>query len=246
MAISSMGMLKPSAAPVQVQGLTLSSANPVVLMTASWSDEGVLLQDGKYWTRGDNEWGQLGYSTSASTSSTRTAKGAGTTIPPGDCSWTANQVTSFPSGLTVAIPANPQDDNTVTMGGGSPNDGQTMAILSNGHYYGWGNDTDGQLCNGTAENGRVQLTGSLNDFTSYLASERVPAPTEVASGGTTGYVLNSTPGTSGEGDAWSCGDNSYGQLGDGATRPTARRRSKPSRLATRRPSPPPRTKELSS
>ncbi len=199
---------EPSPTPVPVTGIPLSMS-PVESLTAAWRDEGVLLQDGTYWTWGDNNFGQLGYSTTNECVVLQSQTNA--------CGLSPEQVI-FPNSLTVMVPANPLN-TTVSMGGGGPTDGQTIAILSNGDYYGWGDDTDGQLCNGSTtmsnngDNGGIPLTGAAaNDFTSYLAGEGVPAPSEVASGGTTGYLLNSTSG-----DVWSCGNNSRGQLGNGGT-----------------------------
>ena len=59
-----MGRPKPSTTPTPVQDI--NDSHPVVSITASWADEGVLLSDGTFWTWGFNEWGQLGYSTSTS------------------------------------------------------------------------------------------------------------------------------------------------------------------------------------
>lgn len=215
--MTTMGRPKRSITPMPVQGI--NDSHPVVSITASWADVGVLLSDGTFWTWGFNEWGQLGYSTSTSQC---TAIGAKQSIPTGDCSLYPREVTSFPSGYTVVVPTNPRD-NAVTMGGGGPGDGQTMAILTNGsneYYCGWGNDTDGQLCNGSAISTNVPPT----DFTSDLPA---PTLTEVASGGTTGYLLDSS------GNVWSCGANDKGQLGDGnrePLQPNPMRHTKPSQL----------------
>ena len=194
----------PSKTPMAVKGI--SDSSPVVSITASWADEGVLLSDGTFWTWGFNGWGQLGYSTGASTC-TVSGKG-GTEVAA--CGLEAQPVTfsSAPPGTTAMVPVNPLN-NTVTMGGGSPDDGQTMAILSNGAYYAWGDDSSGQLCNGSV-GPDVNDTPTAIDLSS--SSEVAQPLTEVASGGTTGYLLDS------DHDVFSCGDNTNGQIGNGKHR----------------------------
>ena len=187
---NSMGSPLPSSTPVPLQGITDSS--PVVLMTASWSNEGLLLQDGTYWTWGDNYWGQLGYTPPVTYDSQGDAYIAYKVPLPGPVELDQPSGALFP-------------DQTVTQGGGANTDGQAMAILADGSYYGWGDDTDGQLCNGSAittttNNGGVPLTNFTSD---------VPALSEVASGGTAGYLLDTS------GDVYSCGADNEGQLGNG-------------------------------
>ncbi len=189
---TSMGVPLSSSTPVPVQGITDSS--PVALVTASWSDEGVLLQDGSYWTWGDNKFDQLGYTPPV-------------TYDSQSDSYIAYKV-PLPGPVEIDQPAEaPFPDQTVTQGGGSNRDGQTMAILADGSYYGWGDDTDGQLCNGSAISTNTFHGGvPLTDFTSD-----VPPLNEVASGGTTGYLLDTS------GNAYSCGENNDGQLGNDKT-----------------------------
>ena len=89
----------------------------------------------------------------------------------------------------------------VSQGGSGPLNGQTMALLSNGQVWEWGNGSFGQLGN-----------GQTGDATSPIRLIE-PAGTQFAnvnSGGATNYAIDHT------GELWSWGCNSSGQTGDGA------------------------------
>ena len=75
----------------------------------------------------------------------------------------------------------------------------SAAITSRGSLYTWGLDEDGQLCNGT-----VQASSPL--------TEVVDSSVVQVSGGS-GRMLFLTSNHR----VWACGENVYGQLGDGAT-----------------------------
>jgi alpha-tubulin suppressor-like RCC1 family protein len=85
----------------------------------------------------------------------------------------------------------------VSEGGGSPNDGQTIAVLTNGSVVSWGADASGQLCNGVAE----------TDVTTPTAITPPSTWSSVTSSGSTSFGLDTT------GALWSCGSNLYGELG---------------------------------
>jgi alpha-tubulin suppressor-like RCC1 family protein len=201
----------PSSQKVEVEGFTDPDDSPVVSMTASWSDEGVLLSDGTYWAWGDNAFGQLGYSTTTRCTSGRDSE---------PCSLTANEVkfppvTTGSGSLRVIVPTNPLVDNTVTMGGGGPQDGQTMALVTDGtndYYYGWGNDREDQLCDG----GLASKYTSPTNLSGDNKINEVGTLEEVASGGEAGYLLTKS------GAIYSCGqdgkngaDDGKGELGNG-------------------------------
>jgi alpha-tubulin suppressor-like RCC1 family protein len=92
----------------------------------------------------------------------------------------------------------------VSQGGMVAGDGQTVAILSNGAVYSWGNDSSGQL-------------GVGFDKTSEPLPLRVAVPVgttfvSVDSGGASEYAIDST------GNVWAWGKNAEGQLGIGSTK----------------------------
>jgi alpha-tubulin suppressor-like RCC1 family protein len=91
----------------------------------------------------------------------------------------------------------------VSQGGSLSDNGQTVAILSNGSTYSWGSGALGQLG-----------TGTRPGHQSHPVKVAVPAGTtfvSVASGGASQYAIDST------GDVWAWGQNNEGQLGIGST-----------------------------
>jgi alpha-tubulin suppressor-like RCC1 family protein len=102
--------------------------------------------------------------------------------------------------VQVSLPA---AVTAVSQGGSLSNNGQTVAILSNGSVYAWGEDADGQLGN-----------GSNGHHDTLPVAVHVPVGTtfvSVNSGGASEYAIDST------GDVWAWGQNNEGQLGIGST-----------------------------
>lgn len=144
----------------------------VTALIASWKDEGAIMSDGTLWDWGFNQYGQLG---DGSFNDSDTPVEANVPLPPG---------------VTVT---------TASEGGGGPSAASTMAVLSNNSYYGWGDDENGQLCDG--------ISGPTNNYEtprkiSPQASSGTITPTQVAAGGEddTGYLLDET------GTMFACGN----------------------------------------
>jgi alpha-tubulin suppressor-like RCC1 family protein len=103
---------------------------------------------------------------------------------------------AFP--LLVALP---KPVTQVFQGSSSVEDGQTLAVLSDGSIYGWGADNFGQLCDDMAT-------------TSVSSPTRITPPagvtwTTVYSGGKASYALDA------KANLWACGNDQQGQLGNG-------------------------------
>jgi alpha-tubulin suppressor-like RCC1 family protein len=105
----------------------------------------------------------------------------------------------------------PSGVRQISQGGSGPTNGQTVAILANGAVWAWGNNTKGQLGNGST------------------SSSDVPVPVKVPSGvafekiDSGGYSCFAIDGSS---RLWAWGGNQNGQLGTGSgilveTRPVA-------------------------
>jgi alpha-tubulin suppressor-like RCC1 family protein len=154
----------------------IPDSNPgahVTALVASWKDEGAIMSDGTLWEWGYNKYGQLGDGSTNDSDTPMQAK-----LP-------------LPAGITLT---------SVSEGGGSDSAASTMAVLSNNTYYAWGDDENGQLCDG--------ISGPNNDYDTpmeisprSLASGTI-TPTQVAAGGDddTGYLLGET------GTVYACGN----------------------------------------
>ncbi len=106
--------------------------------------------------------------------------------------------------VKVALPAAVVQ---VFQGGSGAGNGQTVAILTNRAVWSWGNNTRGQLGNGTRTNSPVPVR------------VRVPRGVvfaRVNSGGYTSYAIDT------RGRLWAWGGNQNGQLGTGSARGVAR------------------------
>jgi alpha-tubulin suppressor-like RCC1 family protein len=88
----------------------------------------------------------------------------------------------------------------VSQGGSLSNNGQTLAVLSNGTTYSWGSDADGQLGIGSYKNRETDPV-QVQTGTTFVS---------VSSGGAAEYAIDTT------GDVWAWGQNNEGQLGIGS------------------------------
>ncbi|HXQ60956.1 MAG TPA: hypothetical protein VN796_01410 [Acidimicrobiales bacterium] len=104
-----------SARPVTVTGLP----SPIVQITASENDSGVVLADGEVWVWGGNKFGQLG-----------NGVGRGSDVP-----------------VQVHLPA-PAVDLSLG-GGNGQIAAQALVLLADGTVWGWGSNQYGQLDDGT-------------------------------------------------------------------------------------------------
>jgi alpha-tubulin suppressor-like RCC1 family protein len=101
--------------------------------------------------------------------------------------------------VTVPLPTRVRQ---VTQGGSAPGNGQTLALLTNGHLYAWGCDGQGQLGDGkTAAQSSPELITPPSGVT-YRA---------VASSGGTSYGISKT------GKVYAWGGGKEGQIGNGTT-----------------------------
>lgn len=112
----------------------------------------------------------------------------------GDYSTTASSV---PVQVQLRGPA-----SFVAQGGSVKSNGQTIAILTNGTVFGWGNNSDGQLC--FTKPGK---TDSLHPH--HIAPPTGVAWVSAAAGGSADYLLDKA------GNVWACGNNAQDQIGNG-------------------------------
>jgi alpha-tubulin suppressor-like RCC1 family protein len=97
--------------------------------------------------------------------------------------------------VRVALPA---PVISVSQGGSDGENGQTLAILSNGAVWSWGDNQWGQLGNDTDTNSPSPVPVVVPSGVRF---------TRVCSGGSTAYAIDST------GALWAWGQNNVGQLG---------------------------------
>jgi len=121
-------------------------------------------------------------------------------------SWGYNATGQLGDGTTVdsAVPVRVSTAASVTavyQGGSLANNGQTIAILSGGSVWAWGNNTWGQLGDGTDSNSTVPVPVSVPSGVTF---------TQVATGGESSYAIDNL------GITWSWGENNHGQLGNGS------------------------------
>ncbi len=144
----------------------------VTRLVASFANSGALLADGRYYDWGYDRAGQLG-----------------------------DAKLSRSSNVPVLVLL-PHPVVRLAEGGSLWNNGQTLALLSNGSVWAWGNDHAGQLGNGTLRAAPAPVRSHLP------AGARIVA---LATGSATSYALT----TAGQVYAW--GVSHEGQLGDGYT-----------------------------
>jgi alpha-tubulin suppressor-like RCC1 family protein len=146
-------------------------SSSVTDLVASFANSGALLSNGDYLDWGYNANGQLG---------------DGQTGAPSD----------VPVRVALGHPV-----AQVAQGGSIWNNGQTIAMLSNGSLWGWGDDWAGQLGDGTQTSQPVPARFFSPPGVTYLS---------LATGSATSYAISTT------GKVYAWGVNSLGQVGDGS------------------------------
>ena len=104
---------------------------------------------------------------------------------------------------TVTVPtlvSLPSTVNEVSVGGSLSNNGSTIALLTNGTVYAWGDNSSGQLGDGNTKNQSSPVEVNVPNGDTF---------TSVVTGGETSYGLDSN------GNVWSWGQGSGGELGNG-------------------------------
>ncbi|OGA48443.1 MAG: hypothetical protein A3G25_17075 [Betaproteobacteria bacterium RIFCSPLOWO2_12_FULL_63_13] len=160
--------------PVQVSGLPT-----IAMIAAGWYHNVAVGTDGSVWAWGDNSKGQLGVISTQICSNTLRFTG---------CAKTPRRVATLPPGAVTALAAGA--DHTLA--------------LSGGKVWAWGNNSAGQLGNGTTSSSSIpQAVSGLSDVTAITAQNR--------------YSLALTD----DGTVWAWGANYAGQLATGTTQNSA-------------------------
>ncbi len=141
-------------------------------LVASFANSGALLSNGKYYDWGYNANGQLG----------------------------DGQV-GVSSDVPVLLDL-PHPVAQVAQGGSIWNNGQTIAMLSNGSLWGWGDDWAGQLGDGARTDQPVPARFFAPPGVTYQS---------LATGSATSYAISTT------GTVYAWGVSTLGQVGDGST-----------------------------
>lgn len=108
--------------------------------------------------------------------------------------------------VRVALPTpNISDDNTIPENEIVTDYNTTYVRMKGGRVYGWGNNSTGELANGstTGSNTPVQI--------GVFGNAGQPKAINLSFDGDTIYIVDST------GDAWAAGRNNYGEVGIGST-----------------------------
>jgi alpha-tubulin suppressor-like RCC1 family protein len=121
--------------------------------------------------------------------------------------WGYNAAGQLGDGSTndSAVPVDvglPSRVTQVFQGGSGPKNGQTIAILTNGSVWTWGDNDRGQLGTGTRTDATTPVKVHVPNGVTFV---------RVTSGGFASYAIDTT------GRLWAWGDNSDGQLGIGAS-----------------------------
>jgi alpha-tubulin suppressor-like RCC1 family protein len=148
-------------------------------------------------------------STARVTALTSSWEGSGALLSSGDYyNWGYNAAGQLGNGSTansdlpvrVGLPA---DVTQVFQGGSGAGNGQTVAILSDGSVWAWGNNQRGQLGVGSRTNSSVPVRVKVPGGVKFV---------EVNSGGYSSYAIDSSRAL------WAWGGNQNGQLGTGGGR----------------------------
>ena len=141
------------------------------------------------------------------TALTSSWEGSGALLANGEYyDWGYNPAGQLGDGTTrdSAVPVKvslPGPATQVFQGGSGPANGQTVAILSNGSVWAWGNNQRGQLGNGTRTSSDVPVRVHVPNGVTFA---------KVNSGGYTNFAVDSA------GRLWAWGGNENGQLGTGS------------------------------
>ena len=216
--------------PVQVTGFDGSGWLSDVAAIAAVGDYTIALKtDGSVWAWGDNGLGQLGDGTNDNKNTPVQVKG------PGGVDWLADVFAIAAGGYhTVALKTDGSvwawGNNTTGQLGDGTNDNKntpvqvkgaggsgwltdvtaigagwhhTMALKTDGSVWAWGDNTTGQLGDGTTDNKNTPVQVKGADGSGWLSDI-----TAIAAGSGHTMALKS------DGSVWAWGDNDYGQLGD--------------------------------
>jgi alpha-tubulin suppressor-like RCC1 family protein len=184
----------------------------------------LLYSGGRVYACGSGEFGELGTGSTANsarpaavkglpagvrvTSLTSSWGGSGALLSDGDYyDWGYNATGQLGDRSTansdkpveVSLPA---AADQVSQGGSNRANGQTVALLSNGTVWAWGNDADGQLGNGSTLSTAIPVSVSVPDGVIVRA---------VDCGGYACYAIDGSRGV------WAWGGNKDGQLGTGSS-----------------------------
>ncbi len=121
--------------------------------------------------------------------------------------WGYNAAGQLGNGTTTdsALPVRvepPAPVRRVFQGGSGPKNGQTVAILTDGSVWAWGNNDRGQLGTGTKVSSDLPVPVDVPQGVTFV---------KVGSGGYASYAIDRSD------RLWAWGDNTSGQLGIGAT-----------------------------
>jgi alpha-tubulin suppressor-like RCC1 family protein len=203
------GTTVDSHVPVQVVGLSEAKG-----IAGGFYHTLAVKGDGTVWAWGDNETGQLGNGTFISSSIPVQVVGLNNAVAVaagGDHSlalksdgtvwaWGDNSFGQLGDGTTTT------SNVPVQVGSGLTNfiaiacgQDHSLALRSDGTAYGWGDNEDGQLGNGTNTNSSVPTQVRLSNVKAIAAG------------------ANQSLAVNGDGEVFAWGDNSFGQLGIGST-----------------------------
>jgi alpha-tubulin suppressor-like RCC1 family protein len=154
-----------------VSPTAMSLPGPIAQIASSNAAEYALLSNGTVYAWGIGDDGQLGDGTTAD-------------------SFTSPVQVQFPSGVSIAkLPTDAMPYNTA------------MAIDTQGRVWGWGFNSDGQLC--------------LGNTTEHLTPVLLPLSGVTTLAGAGDHALYDSKGT-----VFACGSNGSGDLGDGSSTPS--------------------------